>query len=92
MWIIPLSYRSSPVLLTFVALFANSAHSQAPQSPPTSLANEVTEMRVENGVPPHQANVVDLAFQLASFGRAKGAEHMMPPVGRRQSISTSASA
>src|SRR4029077_9810030 len=37
------------LILASLALSANSAHAQNPQSPPASLESEVTEMRAENG-------------------------------------------
>jgi len=50
MWIRRLCGRS-PVraALASLILFASSIRAQAPQSPPTSLESEVTEMRAENG-------------------------------------------
>jgi hypothetical protein len=50
MWIRPLSGRSSAALVsTFLASFAIFARAQAPQSQPTSLESEVTQVRAENG-------------------------------------------
>ena len=60
MWIRPLSGSSSAALVStflapffltsfFLASFAISARAQVPQSHPTSLESEVTQVRAENG-------------------------------------------